>query len=263
MKNLSAAQLHYARYIAPVRMAMKRRGNWSSYQANKRTRRARSKRRRFTKRRGGRRSGRRSGITTRIAKTPFPDRMFTVLYYRDLKQLSVPSGGFPIEGVPYQTSIYDPQASLGGHKPLWTTQLEGIYSKYRVHGIKYRIKCCNTNTSQLGWLYALQSTQSYAYPNNINSNTLSERRLCQRRSCTANTNPTVIKGYMPTGRPWGLTKQEMKGDEDFEADVGSNPTKQSFLNLFVESMHTSAIFNVEVELKVFVEFFNRKEVAGS
>lgn len=206
---------------------------------------------------------RRGGVVSRLNRQPFPDRIFTTLYYRDLKIISVAAGATPIEGVPYQSSIYDPQASSGGHQPLWCDQLEAVYSKYRVHGIKYKIKCCNTNTNQLGWMYVLQSTTQYTFPTNTNTNTLSERRLCQRKSVTTTTNPAIIKGYMPVGRPWGLSKQEMKADEDFEASMGVNPIKMAFLNLMFESMNTSAIFNVEVELKYLVEFHYRKEIAGS
>lgn len=259
--TLSPLQLHYLRYIAPVQMAMKRmRG--SSYGPSKRRRMSRGKKsRRRTVRRY--RNKRRGGIISRITKQPFADRVFTTLYYRDLKIISVAAGATPVDGVPYQSSIYDPQTSLGGHKPLWSNQLGDIYNKYRVHGIKYRFKCCNTNTNQLGWMYVLQSNTYYSFPTSTNTNTLAERRLCQRKSVTTTIQPVVIKGYMPTGRPWGLSKQEMKADEDFEAAIGANPVKMSFLNMMFESMNTSAIFNVEVELKFFVEFHSRKEVTGS
>lgn len=253
----------YGRNLADiaVQMAMKRtRG--SSYGPSKRRRmsRGRKSRRRIIRRY---RNKRRGGIVSRVTRQPFADRVFTTLYYRDLKIVSVSAGATPIDGVPYQSSIYDPQASSGGHKPLWCNTLEAIYNKYRIHGIKYRFKCCNTNTNQLGWMYVLQSNTQYTFPTNTNTNTLAERRLCQRKSVTTTTNPAVIKGYMPIGRPWGLSKQEMKADEDFEASVGVNPIKMAFLNLMFESMNTSAIFNVEVELKYLVEFHTRKEITGS
>lgn len=224
-------------------------------------RRAYKKRRLFYKRQAKRVPRNRLGGTG----VPIPNRLFCKLKYHDTFTLTPNSGGgFPLDGYIYRTSLYDPDYTNMGHQPIWRDQMASLFEMYRVHGIKYRLRIWNTNTAQGGLVAIQQSNAVMPSLAGVDFNTVVERPYAQCVPLNAwNTAPKVVKGYMPTGRPWGLTKQGMKSDEDFEAAIGSNPAKMSWLNIYAKSFHTTATYNIEIQLVFMVEFFKRYDITGS
>lgn len=240
-------------------MAMKRKNPWGGSAAKKR--RFRSKRKRIVRRKWNRRRG--GKMVTRISPAPVPDRLFTKVRYRDVFEMLVNNATTPVASKTYRSSMYDPDLTNIGHKPLWTDQLATLFKNYRIHGMKYRLNACNDQGSRLVFLAVQESdTTAETLPN---MNNILERRNARRFLIGSNDKPARIKGYMPTGRPWGLTKQGMKADEDFEALFGTNPVKVSHLNLYAATNYPGATVTVTVEinLEIVVECFRRQQIGGS
>lgn len=259
--KLTPSQLHYIRFTAPVQMAMKRSRTWGSGRPTKRAKRSYRKRRRIFSRRPRRVPRNRLGSSG----VPIPTRMFCKLKYHDSFNLAPNyAGGAPLDGYIFRSGLYDPDQSAVGHQPLWRDQLANLYQMYRVHGLKYRIKVVNSNTNQLAMVAVQESHAEMPALAGVDFNTVVERNNGRILTIPgAGAAAKTIKGYVPIGRPWGLTRQGMKADEDFEAAIGSNPTKMAYLNIYGVSKNTSAILNCEIELTFFVELFKRVEVAGS
>lgn len=130
-------------------------------------------------------------------------------------------------------------------------------------GIRYKFTVQNTNTSQL-CNFMVQHSDGPPEAPAIGVATVMERRDVRSYNVGANTSrPTICKGYMATGKPWGLSKQDFMADEDFEANFGTNPVKTSFINMYATTMHTSCILNVKVEMMYYVECLRRVKVTGS
>jgi len=75
--------------------------------------------------------------------------MLTKLKYVDFLTLVPPNDG-SYAVMSWQTSIFDPQAGIGGHQPLWHDTFQNIYSFYRVHGIKSEYKELDDTKSTFG-----------------------------------------------------------------------------------------------------------------
>lgn len=219
---------------------------------------ARGKKRR-NRRRGGRRG--RGGVTTKLMRQPVPDKIMTKLRYSEaiVVNLSTPS---VLGSYLFRTSIYDPDFTSLGHQPLWRDQLDYLYTKYRVHGIKYRLTIVNTNVNQLTGGAIVHQPDSTL---ETNLNTIRERRNSRTfvlNGASAGSN-RIMTGFMHTGAPHGLTKSDFMADEDFEAAMNANPVKNSFLAMYFYTLHSSAIVHIQCDLTFYVELLGRVTVVGS
>lgn len=226
-----------------------------------------AKRRRvgLRKRRGGRRrraTARRSRVDVRISRNPVPDKLFTVLRFSQTDTLAISSTDPPGYKA-WRTSLNDPDWGGFGAQPLWFDQLAAMYSRYRVHGLKYRITMqlidtASTRMAQVVIRHTPYSTAEVAW------SPIGERRGSRTVILKPVTSGVqTIKGYMATGKPWGLTKREMKEDEDFISDVSTNPTKSSYLYMYGRTQATTAVIDFRIDVEMFTEFMERKQIGGS
>lgn len=206
------------------------------------------------KRRGG------SGVYTKILRQPVPDKTITRLRYSQLVPISM-GPAYVVSSYIFQSSIYDPDFSGLGHQPLWRDQIISLYDRYRVHGIKYKFTIVNTNVNQMITGVVKQASIPAL---ETDLNTMRERNNVQRWTAHAYTStPIYVTGYMPTGRPWGLTKKDFLADEGFESVMTTNPLKQSYLEIYAATSNTSAKIDVMADLVYYVEFTSRTSVVGS
>lgn len=234
------------------RFTGKRKASYGGGRIAKRTRRTTRPKKR------GRRG--KSRVYTKIMAQPVPDRMLTKLKYSEAFTLSIPTA-LQLVNASFRTSLFDPDTAVGGHQQLWRDQMATLYNKYRVLGIGYRFNIVNTNVSQLTF-GAVKHAK--AANQDTNFNTLRERRGVKKFTCNSSGGSRVaVSGYMATGTPHGLTKREFRYDEDFEAEMGNNPVKQSFVECYATTMNTSAIVQVIADLVYYVELTSRVTVAGS
>jgi len=228
----------------------------SRYAASKKPRWGPPGRRRRLTRRRTRKSSRRgrSGLYTKTLSMPVADKIYTKFRYSEALTMSMP-GATILYRYTYQTSLFDPDQSGIGHQPLWRDQMVGLYNKYRVHGIKYKYTIIGPTDGK----FINGAILHQPVPGGENNlNTIRERRNSKPFVIrNGNAGNVVIKGYMPTGKPHGLTKDEMMADEDFEADMGSNPTRMSFLEIYGCCVDGASALKIQVDLEYYAELYSR------
>lgn len=222
--------------------------------------RRRRNRSRFYRNRGGK------AAYTKILRQPVPDRIFSRFTYCDNYTISLQNpGGAGMQSQSWWTSMYDPDYTGLGHQPLWYDQVAPMWSKYRVYGIKYVLEAMNTNTNQLATMVVQHSSDIAELPGTGNAfSTLRERNNSRTYTLTSSQGrPIKVKGYMSTYRPFGMTKTDFIGDEDFEAAIANTPAKTAYLHTYFVTFNSTAIINLQVRLVYYVELFQRKNVSGS
>lgn len=219
--------------------------------------------RRRTRRDRGRR-GRNPAVYTKFLKMPVPDRIFTKLRYAEFFDLAPQQAGTPgMVSYSFRSSLFDPNYTGLGHQPLWHDQLQAMYGRYRVIGMKYRFVLCNTNTNQLCTM-AVEKADGPPQNPAVGYTTILERRGVRPVNINpSQSNPTIVQGYMHVGKPYGLTKTDFMADEDFEANFGANPAKMSYINLYCVTQNTSAIVNCQASIEYYVEIQKQVLVAQS
>lgn len=213
-------------------------------------------------RKGFRRTKRRrqGSVYTKIMKQPVPDRMFTKMNYSEVLIMNLEF--LTLKYHMYRNSLFDPDYTSIGHQPLWRDQYALMYNKYRVLGIKYKFALLNTSSNAM-----VSGAVKYSSDANVelSLNTLRERKNVNRVVVgPQGSKATFMKGYMPVGRPHGLTKKNVIEDEDFIALMGYDPAKLSFLHIYLSSTDLSgAVVNIQADLTYYVELLERTSVSGS
>lgn len=203
-----------------------------------------------------------------MLRQPVADRLFTTLRYFEQVSYSIPANNTAPLAVRYQTSIFAPGLA-GGHQPYWRDQMASLYNRYRVHGVRYKFQLGHNNAVSTPVMWALKesNTSTLSATTVATWNTVNEQNDTRKGMVGAwAVKPAFIKGYMPTGKPWGLTKSQMKQDDQFWAMMSSDPTKMSYIILYM--MNPSGITTADtivgtVELNYLVEMSDRLDATGS
>lgn len=219
-------------------------------------RRRRNLRRYYRRRRGGR-------SYTKLNRQPIPDRMLTKLRYVDFLTLVPPNDG-SYATMSWQTSIFDPQANVGGHKPLWTDTFKNIYSFYRVHGIKYNIRIASSYSYPVEGVITTKPGSS-AYGASLI--TEAERHNCHHTFLLSGNDATsrTMKGYVAPHKVLGISKTAYKELDDTKAVFTANPGRTAELSLLYNSPMGTGTSNIQawVKLTYYVEFWQRQMPGGS
>lgn len=230
------------------------------------TRRGPMKRKRsMSRRKAWRRRTRGRKAYTKISRMPMPDRYLTKLKYSDRvsSSITVPYTG-PVAFY-YQTSLYDPQTTAGGHKPLWTNQIAALYGKYRVYGMKYRWTI-NNAASYNSIEGAIVHQDAAAALTDMET----AKEQTGSRSFTVgpvSAGVTIRSGYLSVPKVFGLSRQQFMGDDGFVGQSGASlgsPAKMAQCVLYMRAMGPGDITaNVNIDITYYVEFMNRLTVGGS
>lgn len=115
---------------------------------------------------------RRRRLTTRKGRVPrlpvtlynnlHKPKLITTLRYCDTKTIS-PGASSAVHTFRLN-SIYDPDLSGIGHKPAYTDQWNGLYTKYRVLWTKYKVSFSNKRGTYLGQLAGTGPGAGDVYP---------------------------------------------------------------------------------------------------
>lgn len=242
-------------------MAMKRKYSGGCGRPGKRMRRSAMGRRRRNLRRY--RRGRRNRTYTKISRQPIPDRMLTKLKYVDFLTLVPPNDG-SYAVMSWQTSIFDPQAGLGGHQPLWHDTFQNIYSFYRVHGIKYSFRI----SSQYNYpVEGMITTKPGAFSYGSSLITEAERQNCHHTFLFSGNSGTAksFSGYVAPHKVLGISKTEYKELDDTKATFGADPVRMANVSLLYNSPMGTTATNMQVWVKLtyYVEFWQRQMPVGS
>lgn len=214
------------------------------------------------KSRTGRRraSGRRGQVTDVgvVSRLPLPLRHTARLNYAEVVTLSLAAstlGTFYY----YQTSLYDPRGSVGGHQPLYFDQLSAIYSRYRVDGLSYAITV-SSNTGNGGFCL-VRAQPASTIETNVES--LCERPQSNSTVVTVYGGPITLTGSFKTHEVLGVTKQKYLDDPNYSAAVGSNPALMAYLIPYFYTYSEATTFNIKMEMTFHCTFFEQQIVSGS
>lgn len=191
----------------------------------------------------------------------FPKRMFAKLRYFDVISASnTVTSGSSISFI-YQSSIYDPYAGTGGHQPLYADQYQAVYGYYRVYAMSYNVKLQTEAQSSVGLTACVMPSRDGLTFTNISA-------ICERKGAKfqplSGQFPARMKGYMSVANTWGVSKKEVRTDNDFAAALASNPVKMTFLTFQVfNDGASSADVLFTIDLNYYVEFFGTISVNTS
>lgn len=228
------------------------------------------KRRTRTRQQSGlrkRRFKRTRGIRAVIKRNPVPLRTLTRLRYVETMSLNITGGVLAVWKA--IASLHDPNQTGVGHQPLWRDQYAAMYHRYRIHGIKYRMRVINfiANFVQVALLHRPSTA-----PNGTTSlDTEMERRNCKRTAFLTGINApghyTMFKGYLNCAKNEGMSRAEYTGNEQFEGNLGgvggsTTPNRTSIIELDFLSPSTGVI-NVVVDLTFYADLFSPIQTTGS
>ncbi len=221
--------------------------------------------RRKTNRRPYKRRERRSNRSTFPTRglSTIPDKLFTTMQYSDVVAIQATTG-VP-QAYQFQTSAFDPNLTGVGHQPLGFDQWSTFYTKYRVHGIKYKVTFVNTSTTFQADVAVIPKNVSTVI---TNPNTLWERAYGKKRICGVEGSGQAVKaisGYLNPARALGFSKLQYNTDDLTMSNIASSPSTMAFLQLYVNDVAATdtIIVNARVELTYYTEFLVRQVLGES
>lgn len=222
-----------------------------------------AKKRKFTRRRTrNRRRVRGRGNRPVKLYQPVPTRALVKFDYVHSLNLSIAAG--TLGQYWYQTSLFDPDYTTGGHQPLWHDQFATLYRKYRVYGMKYFLTMSNATSGAVVYWSVLHAPNSYVPT--TNHDTEMERRLCKHkgtlRHATGRGSCAFAKGYIDVAKTEGLGRREFGGHEDYEANFGSNPAKTSKLIVGLHCASNEAVQGL-MRIRLYAECYDPISISGS
>lgn len=227
------------------------------YGKRKATARPRPKRRVYRRRRP--RGIRPNSVVSR--SSPVPDRFFTRLNYTELITMQYTG---TLKTYQFRVNcLNDPNYTATGHQPMGHDQFALLYNKYKVHGCKYTIIFSNTNVNYQG--EAIVQLR----PNSVLSASFEdamEAPYKQYRVLGAEgSGPNAITGYASVAKVFGVKKSEVSASKDFQANVGSDPTNQIYLNIYTQNQATATALDIQVRVNLtfYCEFYERKVLGSS
>lgn len=228
--------------------------------------RRRSFRKKFMRRR-------RSALTRYTSRPssygPLPDLMTTKLKYSVTwnQQIAAAVSATTINkaSVSFMSSLYDPEATAGGHQSLFYDQLGNFYQKYKVLGIKYRLETINIDGTKP---YCVLVKPCWDTTADTSFNTLCERPFVRKRWGTGvySSKPLVVSGYASVAKVYGVTKKDVMSDAYYEGDWGANPTRMIYLDVYLHSTDTSVIANTQMKMDItyYCQLYSKQQTqAGS
>lgn len=201
--------------------------------------------------------------TTRMVASskPVAERFLTKLRYSET--LVFTFTGTAVGTFTIQSSLFDPNAGVGGHQPYGFDQLSTLYNRYRVYGFKYKLHMANlTNYTAQMWLR-----------NTDESTVVTDSELLSERPDTQMTmiGPVVgypirmFKGYHDCAKMHGITKKQFNMRPEFEALTTTNPANVSYLALAARALDGSATgtMSVTIVIDFYCMFFDPFELNKS
>lgn len=209
--------------------------------------------------------------------TTVPDRMFMKMNYAGMRQATFPEAMVDtMTSIGYfQSSGVIPEVAPGFgpttvHQPYYFDELQKIYRRCRVTGIKYRVEFHNINETEGSWNVGCEALSapydgSGGYPD---VSTLMERRdgrLLMGGLPYGPNEKRILKGYFSPARALGITQTEFRKDKNtsgLTADGSATPSRMGYLQFFVNAPALATIaWNFKTTY--YIEFFDRIEAHRS
>lgn len=197
---------------------------------------------------------------TRIIRSPIPTRCFTRLKYVDTGSFSCGPGTLT-SLYQFQTSMFDPRYSIGGHQPLFFDQYSAMYKSYIVYGMKYKISFI----SQFDYGASVYVVYRSDPVLDTNEETILEKSNRTVVRGYQQKGPFYTKGYVSVASVFGVKRNVVRTDDRFKALISASPENVVYITPYIRQYHPTLSKDtvVHVELTYYCEFLDRVDVAGS
>jgi hypothetical protein len=163
----------------------------------------------------------------------------------------------------YCTGINDVDLVVAGNqRPMYFSQLTSIYDKWFVKGFRYSIRIINRgNGADINPI--MVNVQIRDVITMDTSPTIAAQRWYDKDyQCSQGL--TTIKGYVPVGQPFGLSRKRCYNDEQFYGSATLNPVKMAYLHVLVQNpFSTTTAYVLRAELTYDVHFIELTHIAAS
>lgn len=179
-------------------------------------------------------------------KSPFGQKFTS--NYRYCQQIAITPGLTAAVHSFRINSMFDPDLTGTGHQPLFRDIMSGIYSRYRVNYVKYRVTFLQRNANQT--LIGVFATQDSSYNPSLDQfQEIIEKRNTKWAFQNVNTKPVVLSGTLSCSKVAAVKKATYDAERNYTAAVGSNPTLPLFLTIFMqEVLSATATQDLMIEL---------------
>lgn len=192
--------------------------------------------------------------------------MRRVLKYCDIIQLTSGSGLLGTQQAYRLNSIYDTDFSGGGHQPYGHDTYALIYNKYRVMSV--RVQLIYTTP---GGGHDMVCVMAPSSNNSAGMTGLQIWRVQEWPQSTCGILPTtgerkcVLQAEYDMAVQAGVSKAVYMAGDEYEANIGSNPSKEVFLTFNTGCVDGtgSQTCDVQVYLEFDVLFFDRTTLGAS
>lgn len=212
------------------------------------------------------RSKSKSKTTVSRHAAPVTDAMVTQLHYAKYSTpvLTGSASIFPVDM--FQTSLFDPDASLGGHQPMWFDQVcPSMYTSYIVMGFWYNITIvARTNVDALWTVYVRHANTTVldSSPQNALERIGTMTKFGTPQGGSKST--VTMKGYLSTAKIRGLTMEKIRTDPQYEGTSIVNPAAMGYLHIGLYTPSGSTMsFDVVSKLRYNVRFTGKVTPGGS
>jgi len=233
-----------------------------------------SKRRKVGSRKVYRRKSTRKRRLGRPSKTKVPgfggiaDSLSVKLRYSSIHIVTSTAGA--IKDTQYRgNSIFDPEVGVGGDQPYWFDQYAAFYNYYRVAGSSIKVTAWNqdsnsSNIPLVGELTVVPSLMTSDF-SAANHQQMTDQPYATQKQFQARTNTCKIKKYMSTNKIFGYGKYADKGDPQFRAAIGADPSAQWRWHVCFNTMDQANNLTVVLKIEVvyYVTFYERAVQASS
>lgn len=195
---------------------------------------------------------------TKIKTKAIPDKMLVKLPYTDVG--SYVSTYFNAKSYNIN-NVWDPEYGTSNNSAYGLAQFAGLYEKYRVYGISYKVDMYNNaaNGPVACYVNFAPQNQGISPESPVKWD---QRYTVQRVVMPSPVGRTTIKGYMSIPKVLGLTPEQYRtNDSFFGMTNGSNPDTTVQMNVGWRSMDGTSGTNmaVKVQITYHVELFDRAD----
>lgn len=215
----------------------------------------RTYRRNYKRKRYGKKAYTRYPIITRYGSRGLPRAVFTKITYSERVQLSYTSP--TVANYMYRlNNITDPNYTGLGGQPYMRDQLVALYSRYVVTGAKVKLYAA-TKTADIDSMVTMRATNSTAGAADFEL----EIERGAWKCVVSNESPKVCKTYYAINKMWGVTRNQVLTDDVFSASTSGGPSRESYLQLAMQSMDasTSSVVDCMIQITYYVKFYERIE----
>jgi len=188
----------------------------------------------------------------------FPRKAIVTHKYHDLVQLTSTYGS--VANLQYVANgMWDPDFTLGGHKPIYFNQLSSIYNHYHVIGSKIIFRITAALPSSMAMAVCYLNDDTVITPA---TNGYFEQSTSKHVSIPNNTigTHTIVRNFSAKKIFGG----SILGNNKLRGDAATNPVEQSVYSLLLYCPLTgTGTFNVEVDVEYTAIWTEVRDVISS